>query len=85
MTDNYLNDIKKEILSLSEFEWNNIYDIIIKHNIKHTKNKNGVFLNMRDLDDPSISHIETIIKNYKQSIYIQEQREKELLKYNNKN
>ena len=33
----YLNDLRKKILSLSEQEYKEVYKIVLKNNISHTK------------------------------------------------
>lgn len=60
----YLNDLKKKILSLSEQEYKEIYKIIVKKNISHTKNSNGVFINLKLLDKTTIEEIENLLKYY---------------------
>ena len=39
----YLNNLKQNILSLSEQEYKEIYKIITKNNISHTKNSRGFY------------------------------------------
>ena len=34
-----------------------VYNIIEEYNIKHTKNKNGVFINLENIDDTKIIEI----------------------------
>ena len=60
----YLNDLKKKILSLSEQEYKEVYKIVKKNNISHTKNSNGVFINLKLLTRPTIKEIEDLLKYY---------------------
>ena len=80
-----LNELRDNIMKLESSEMEDIYSILIKHNIKHTKNKNGVFLNMLDLNNESIQKIKDIINNYKNTLLLQQNRNEELKKYLIKN
>lgn len=80
-----LNELKENIMKLESSEMEDIYSILVKHNIKHTKNKNGVFLNMLDLNEESIIKINEIINNYKNTVILQQNRHEELQKYLIKN
>jgi hypothetical protein len=60
----YLNNLKKKILSLSEQEYREIYKIVVKNNISHTKNSNGVFINLKLLNKETIFEIENLLKYY---------------------
>ena len=60
----YLNHLKEKILSLSDQEYKEIYKIIIKNNISHTKNSNGVFINLKLLNKSTIEEIENLLKYY---------------------
>jgi hypothetical protein len=80
-----LNELKENIMKLETSEMEDIYSILVKHNIKHTKNKNGVFLNMLDLNEESIIKINEIINNYKNTVILQQDRHEELQKYLIKN
>lgn len=64
LTNNYLNDLKKRILKLGNNEYLEIYKIIVDNNINHTKNKNGVFINLLNLDSNTIDEIEKLLKYY---------------------
>lgn len=64
LTNNYLNDLKKRILTLGNNEYLEIYKIIVDNNINHTKNKNGVFINLLNLDSNTIDKIEKLLKYY---------------------
>ena len=61
----YLNDLKKKISELTKDEYLEIYKIIKKNNIKHTKNNNGIFLNLNHLTRQTIDDIELLLKYYK--------------------
>ena len=60
----YLNNLKKKILLLSEQEYREIYKIVVKNNISHTKNSNGVFINLKLLNKETIFEIENLLKYY---------------------
>lgn len=64
LTNNYLNDLKKRILKLGNNEYLEIYKIIVDNNINHTKNKNGVFINLLNVDSNTIDKIEKLLKYY---------------------
>tara|TARA_B110000495_G_C22356397_1_gene233801 strand:- start:14 stop:265 length:252 start_codon:yes stop_codon:yes gene_type:complete len=61
----YLNNLKKKISELTKDEYFEIYKIIKKNNIKHTKNNNGIFLNLNHLTQQTINDIELLLKYYK--------------------
>ena len=53
-----MNDIRKELQKLvSQNQMNNdfLYDYIIVKEIKHTSNKNGIFINLSGIDDKIIN------------------------------
>ena len=85
MTSTQLNELRDDIMKLEPQEMEDIYSILIKNNIKHTKNKNGVFLNMLDLNEITIQKINEIISNYKNTLILQQNRHEELQKYLIKN
>tara|TARA_Y100000591_G_C21783715_1_gene672564 strand:+ start:676 stop:939 length:264 start_codon:yes stop_codon:yes gene_type:complete len=60
----YLNNLKKKILSLNETEYKEVYKIILNNNISHTKNSNGVFINLKLLNNRTIEEIESLLKYY---------------------
>lgn len=61
----YLQSLKNEILKMTSIEWINIFNIIKEDNVPFTKNNNGVFVNMSDLNDKTIESINKIINYYK--------------------
>jgi hypothetical protein len=61
----YLNELKEKISELTKDEYLEIYKIIKKNNIKHTKNNNGIFLNLNHLTQQTIDDIELLLKYYK--------------------
>ena len=53
-----MNDIRKELQKLvSQNQMNNdfLYDYVIVNEIKHTSNKNGIFINLSGIDDKIIN------------------------------
>lgn len=61
----YLENLKNEILRMTSIEWINIFNIIKENNVPFTKNNNGVFVNMSDLNETTIDSINKIINYYK--------------------
>ena len=59
-----MNYLKTKILELNKQEYLEIYNIFLKYNIDHTKNKNGVFINMNILCDECIEEINGLLKYY---------------------
>tara|TARA_B110000285_G_C14855893_1_gene482189 strand:+ start:171 stop:392 length:222 start_codon:yes stop_codon:yes gene_type:complete len=55
INDNELKQIKNQIIDLEDFQQDEIFKILEKNNIKYTQNNNGVFLNMKLLDELSIT------------------------------
>lgn len=76
--NNYLENLKNKILKMTSIEWDNIYKIIKDENIPYTKNNNGIFINMKDLNKSSIESINNIIKYYETIKLNNEHREKTL-------
>lgn len=64
-----LNDIKNKIEHMDKIRHIDILKIFIKHNVSYTENKNGIFINLSELDQ-SIIHK---IQNYIQYLEIQDQ------------
>lgn len=79
----YLNNLKNEILKMTEIEWINIYNLIKDNNIPFTKNNNGVFVNMSDLTEPCIEKIKSIIDFYEKISDNTECRKKKIEMMNN--
>lgn len=83
---------KKQILSeidkMSKENHEDIYNVIKKHDIKHTKNNNGIFINLSDVNEDClnelIKYIKFINNNNDNSIEFEKKKEdsKKLL-YNN--
>ena len=73
---NYLNNLKNEIMKMSEIEWINIFNIVKNNNVPFTKNNNGVFINMSDLTEDSIKKINNVIDFYKKITTNNETRQK---------
>ena len=51
-------------MELNNQEYLEIYNICLKYNIDHTKNKNGVFINMNILTIECIDEINKLLKYY---------------------
>ena len=60
LSQDYLNDLKQRILKLNNNEYLEIYKIIVNNNIVHTKNNNGVFINLFNLDTTCVYEIKII-------------------------
>ena len=60
LSESELKNLKDLIGKLEDFQKTEIFKIISENNIKYTQNKNGVFLNMKNLSEKCI----TDIKNY---------------------
>ena len=67
MEDTLLKEIIEDINNFEDFQKLEIVKLIDNNNIKHTRNKNGIFLNMRLLNEQQISEIKKII-NYIKNI-----------------
>ena len=59
--------LKNKIEKLDKIHQTKILKIIINNNIKYSENRNGIFLNMSNLNEKTIKEIEHMLK------YIQEQ------------
>lgn len=64
-----LNDIKNKIEKMDKTRHIDILKIFIKNNISYTENKNGIFINLSELDNTIIYKI----YNYIQYLEIQDQ------------
>ena len=60
-----LIEIKNIIESLPHYQQLLLIEHIMKHNIKFTENKNGIFLDISILDDQQIKIIESFITKIK--------------------
>ena len=63
-SQDYLNDLKQRILKLNNNEYLEIYKIVVSNDIVHTKNNNGVFINLFNLNTTCIKEIEKLLKYY---------------------
>ena len=61
MNETILKEIIDDINNFEDFQRLEIIKIINNNNIKHTKNKNGIFVNMRHLTDEQVNEIKKII------------------------
>lgn len=61
MSDIVLKDIVETINSFEDFQKIEVLKIINKNNIKYTKNRNGIFVNMRLLKKNQLEEIQKII------------------------
>ena len=52
-----LKNLRDEISTLEDFQQMEILKIVDKNDVKYSKNNNGVFLNMKILDDDCIKEI----------------------------
>tara|TARA_B110000967_G_C18553796_1_gene396670 strand:+ start:274 stop:495 length:222 start_codon:yes stop_codon:yes gene_type:complete len=55
INDNELKQIRNQIIELEEFQQHEIFKILEKNNIKYTQNNNGLFLNMKLIDESCIA------------------------------
>lgn len=56
-----INFILKNRDKLSSEQQSEVYKIIMEHNISHTKNKNGVFINLDDVTDAKLTELHNYI------------------------
>lgn len=61
------DSLKKELVSLSNTELCEIFNIIRSHTDKYTENNNGVFINLKHLDNTTINKIWDFIEFSKQN------------------
>jgi hypothetical protein len=59
-----MNDLKTRILELDNSEYIEIYKIFKKYNILHTKNNNGIFIDMNILSEECIKDIMKLLNYY---------------------
>ena len=59
-----LNDVKNRILELDNSEYIEIYKILKKYNMEHTKNNNGIFVDMNMLSDECVVDIKRLLNYY---------------------
>ena len=63
--------LKEQIENLDAFHHNKILKILVKHNIKYSENRNGIFVNMNSFNKNTINDIEktlSYIKNQEKSL-----------------
>jgi len=67
-SDIELKELRKKLTILEEFQQIEIFKIISNNNVKYTKNNNGIFLNMKLINDTCLKEIDNylvFIKNNK--------------------
>lgn len=74
-----LMQLREKIEGLSKFHQLEILRIMNEKNIKYTENRNGVFVNMKDLDGDVITrleeHLEYVTKQEQNLVTIEKQKE----------
>ena len=63
-TDTELMELRDKILSLEETQYLEIYNIFNLHDIKFTKNKNGIFVKMNLITNKCIYDIKKLLNYY---------------------
>ena len=63
-TDSELIELRDKILNLEEDQYLEIYNIFNHHNIKYTKNKNGIFVKMNLITDDCLTDIDKLLIYY---------------------
>ena len=53
--------LKEQIENLDAFHHNKILKILIKHDIKYSENRNGIFVNMNSFDEATVDEINKIL------------------------
>ena len=82
----YINSEKKkmveEISKMHNIEQIEIFKVFLKHDIKFTRNNNGIFINLSKVDDVVLDKIKERINFYnKNNKYLEEDiRRREILK-----
>ena len=67
-SDIELKELRTKLSQLEEFQQIEIFKIISNNNVKYTKNNNGIFLNMKLINDTCLKEIDNylvFIKNNK--------------------
>lgn len=59
-----MNDLRTRILELDNSEYIEIYKIFKKYKIVHTKNNNGIFVDMNMLSDVCVVDIKILLNYY---------------------
>ena len=62
-----LKNFRDEISSLEDFQQMEILKIVDKNEVKYSKNNNGIFLNMKILDDDCLKEIYNFLEFIKKN------------------
>jgi len=79
-------NLRKELNTLSISEYQEIFNILRNDNISYTENKNGVFINLKNVNDIILNKIYDFIefcKDNKKNLEILDERQKEHVKNTN--
>jgi len=82
------DNLKKELATLSISEYQEIFNILRNDNITYTENKNGVFINLKHVNEPTVDKIFNFIefcKDNKKNLSILDEKQKEHIKNTNIN
>ena len=81
-------NLKKELNGLSTSEYQEIFNILRNENISYTENKNGVFINFKNVNDELLNKIFNFIefcKDNKKNLEILDEEQKKHIKNTNTN
>tara|TARA_B100001142_G_C14193151_1_gene600783 strand:- start:74 stop:286 length:213 start_codon:yes stop_codon:yes gene_type:complete len=62
-----LKNLRDEISALEDFQQMEILKIVDKNEVKYSKNNNGIFLNMKILDDDCLKEIYNFLEFIKKN------------------
>jgi hypothetical protein len=62
-----LKNLRDEISALEDFQQMEVLKIVDKNEVKYSKNNNGVFLNMKILDDDCLKEIYNFLEFIKKN------------------
>ena len=62
-----LKNLRDEISSLEDFQQMEVLKIVDKNDVKYSKNNNGIFLNMKILDDDCLKEIYNFLEFIKKN------------------
>jgi hypothetical protein len=82
------DNLKKELSTLSISEYQEVFNILRNDNITYTENKNGVFINLKNVNDNTVDKIFQFIefsKDNKKKLEILDVKQKEHIKNTNIN
>ena len=82
------DNLKKELSTLSTSEYQEIFNILRNDNITYTENKNGVFINLKHVHEPTVDKIFNFIefcKDNKKNLSLLDEKQKEHIKNTNIN